>query len=337
MKVFVTGSRGYLGSLVVESLRNSDCYVIGCDIGIARLAEWNDLVAPNEAIGTDFRLLNEEYFARCDYLIHLAAIPNETCAEIQGMKVFEINTKAAIEIAKKAKLAGVKRFIFASSCSVYENSSGFIMNERYPIIPKSLYAISKYKAELGLKKLADKYFNVACLRFATAYGVSPSLRLDLVLNAMTVSSFLDKKIYVYGNPHRYRPFCSAKQISGFISYIAQKKSWPNNYLCLNVGSNRQNYSLSRAAKIVNEVFPESKIIYCKNSNTDTRNYTVDFSLLASSFPSFVIKEDMPDEVRILSDRFKKYGSTKLIQNLHNFNRKYSYSFFVTSLQKTADK
>ena len=325
MKVLVTGSRGYLGTLLVRLLRKNGFFVVGCDIGLASPSEWYSLYSANENLSIDFRFLKNEHLDECDCVVHLAGLPNDACSTLPSIDATAININATIDFATISKFARVKKFIFASSSSVYENSNGTLKKETDLVNPQSFYAKSKYNAELGLKEISSNSFNVACLRFGTAYGHSPSLRMDLVLNAMLFSALSKKKIFIFGDPYRCRPLISANYIVNFLSHVVSTSEWINEYLCLNVGCNQQNYSLFKIAEKVKEFSSKSEIIIQQDKNSDSFDYSVDSSLAKKCFFEFQAIENIEYEIDVLAEHIKEYGISRLEKNMKSFIRKHTYS------------
>jgi nucleoside-diphosphate-sugar epimerase len=262
----MTGHDGYIGSVMKPMLEEAGHKVFGCDT----------FYFSDCAGGSDIRdmLFPVGLF---DAVIHLAALSNDPMGELNPELTFEINQDATVDLAKLALLAGVKRFLFSSSCSVYGASDGMADETTFPK-PLSAYAVSKAKAEVDLLGLASEDFSPVILRNATAFGWSPNFRIDLVLNAMTCAAYTKKHINVVGNGTQWRPLVHVQDIcQAFLLALDAPREKIHNQI-FNVGMN--NYQVKSIARYVKAWFvakgKECKITRSKMSDVDPRSYQVDF-------------------------------------------------------------
>ena len=192
MKVFVTGHKGYIGPHLVSLLKAEKHWVTGCDLGVFEECAWESLPVPDEDIKADFREVRSEDLIGFDCVMHLAAISNDPMGELNPEVTLAINRDGSIDLARKARKAGVSRFLFSSSCSIYGHGVSEELDEDAPLNPLTAYARSKIEAEAGIRELASNSFTPIFLRNATAYGYSPNYRNDLVVNnLLSCAWFLD--------------------------------------------------------------------------------------------------------------------------------------------------
>jgi len=287
MKILLIGNLGYIGPVLVNKLlekkfiESVDGYDNGLFIGcLAHPLKSNDNKISNQYYG-DVRNPKHLNLSVYDAVIYLAAISNDPMGNLYEEATLQINRDAAVNMARMAADAGVKRFLFASSCSVYGAGGVDAKTEDSSINPLTAYARSKVDAEELLSKLANENFNVICFRFATACGASPRLRLDLVLNDFVASAILTKTIKILSNGEPLRPLISVEEMSEAFSWgvLVPKNSIPN-YLTLNTGFNSWNFSVKEIAEQVNFKFPKTKVEINLDAPEDKRSYKVNFDKYA---------------------------------------------------------
>lgn len=310
MKVLLTGDRGYIGTVMKEYLRLHGHSVVGLDTNYFTFCVMGDFRIPEMTehhIDKDIRDVVEEDLKGFDAVIHLAALSNDQMGEIDNSLTEDINLNATTALAINAKRAGVKRFIFASSCSVY-GASDLIRNEGSMPAPITTYAKCKLEAELAIKQLASKDFTPAILRNATVFGFSPRLRNDLVVNTMTCRAFTDTKIQVNGDGKLWRPLVHVKDVARAFLIMLEADKDKVHGKTFNVGFNTENYQIGKIAKIVQK-YVRSDIVYVPSE--DTRNYHVDFSLIAKTFPEFTAHyRSVEDGIRKLVDVLKDFEALR---------------------------
>jgi nucleoside-diphosphate-sugar epimerase len=288
MKYLITGNMGYLGSVVTSNFKKNynNCEIIGVDSGFFAQCTLDRFLLPeshvNNQFFSDVRNFPLESLKEVDSVIHLAAISNDPMGNEFEILTNDINYKSTIEIAKNAKKAGVKNFVFASSCSVYGFASQSSKTEEDSINPLTAYAKSKIDAERDLLELADENFTITCLRFATACGYSPRLRLDLVLNDFVASALSSGKINILSDGSPWRPLIDVNDMFRAIDWASKRKANSHNnfYLLVNIGSNNFNYTVLEIAQEVQKKLPNTIIEINKNAPPDKRSYKVDFTLFS---------------------------------------------------------
>jgi len=276
MKVLVTGNLGYVGNVLTRMLLEQKIDVVGCDTGFYPQGFLN-LPEPNIIqIKKDIRNLSAEDLKGVSSICHLAALSNDPLGEINPNLTEDINYNATIRLAKLAKETKVEKFIFSSSCSSYGMNENTV-NEESELAPLTAYAKSKVNSEKEISKLSDNNFCTTNLRSATAYGLSNSIRLDLVVNNLTCSAFTTNHVKLLSDGTSWRPLVHVEDMSNaFISVLNAKNSEVNNQ-AFNVGTNQDNYTVREIAQKVEQVVPNSTITYAKDANKDSRSYKVDFS------------------------------------------------------------
>lgn len=286
MRVLVTGHNGYIGSVMVRVLQEAGHTVVGLDtyyFGDCTLGEPDTDI---EAICKDIRDVTVDDLRAFDAVIHLAALSNDPLGELKPDWTYDINHRASVRLAKVAKEAGVQRFLFASSCSMYGAAGNDILDEEAPLRPLTHYAISKVRTEEDLAMLADQDFSPVFLRNATAYGVSPRLRVDLVLNNLVGWAYTTGKVLIMSDGTPWRPIVHVEDISRAFAVVLVAPREVIHCQAFNVGINGENYQVRQLAQIVQETIPGCKVEYAGQGGPDPRNYRVDFNKLARLVPDF---------------------------------------------------
>jgi nucleoside-diphosphate-sugar epimerase len=284
MNILVTGHRGYIGRVLLPLLHKENYAIRGYDSFYYNKSNEN---IPNiEELNKDIRNIEYEDVKGIDVVIHLAALSNDPLGYYRPSVTYDINNKAAVKIAKIAKRAGVSRFIFTSSCSVYgAKDLEFVTEESRPN-PITPYGESKIIAENEISKLANEEFSPTFLRPGTAYGYSPMLRSDLVLNNLVGWAHLTGKIYLKSDGKAWRPLVHIEDISkAIIAVIKSEKEVVNNQI-FNVGLTEENYRVIDLAEIVEKVVPKSNIVFAENAGSDKRNYRVNCDKIQDIIPKF---------------------------------------------------
>lgn len=290
MKTLVIGNLGYIGPMVAKHFRatHPGSFIAGYDIGyFIQNYTTNGIVGDtllDEQYFGDVRNLDGTILKGFDAVIYLAAISNDPMGNAFEQPTLDINFNAAIEIAVKAKQQGVKYFVFASSCSVYGFADSAPRTELSEVNPLTAYAKSKVNAEKGLEPLADKNFQVTCLRFATACGFSDRLRLDLVLNDFVASAIADKKITILSDGTPWRPLIHVKDMARAMDWAIQRKAG-GEFLIINTGSNQWNYQVKELAEAVQKHFTDVDVSINTNAAPDKRSYKVSFDLYEKLAPN----------------------------------------------------
>lgn len=302
MRIFLTGNEGYVGRILSNSLLKENYDVIGCDIGYYP----QDFIDEKQRITTikkDLRDLKRRDLEGCFAVLHLAGLSNDPLGEINSSLTNKINYLETMRLARLSKEAGVERFIFSSSCSAYGANSELV-NEASPLAPITEYAKSKVKSEYELLKLKDDNFSPVNLRNATVYGISPAMRLDLVVNNLTCSAFTTGIVKLMSDGTAWRPLLHIDDMaSAFISVLNAHKDKVSGET-FNVGSNDENYSVREIAEAVEDTISGSRIEYDKSKSKDTRSYKVDFSKINNQI-GFKTKWNLKDGIKQIYEVIKK--------------------------------
>lgn len=307
MKVFVTGHKGYIGVHLVDLLKKAGHHVTGCDLNLYEGCEWETPVLPDVELIQDLRSLTTHDLQGFDCVMHLAAISNDPMGELNAELTYSINREGSIELAQKAKEAGVSRFLFASSCSIYGKGSKLDVSEEDPVAPLTAYAESKIAAEKGIHALADDNFSPVSLRNATAYGHSPMLRIDLVVNNLLACGLARGDIRVMSDGSPWRPLIHCRDIArAFVAFLHAPRSNIHNQI-VNVGSNAENYQVRDVLDKVKKNVPQANVVYTGEVGADPRNYRVNFDLLSKILPDFKLEYDLDKGIEELYDKYKCYN------------------------------
>lgn len=314
MKILVTGNMGYIGPCVINQLRLSyrGSILIGFDIGYFGSCITSDQVLPECRVDLqyfgDIRQFPEEVLDGVDAIVHLAGISNDPIGNRFEEVTLDINYRASIDLAKKAKQAGVKSFVFASSCSMYGAADEWAMTERSPLNPLTAYAKSKVFTERDLEPLASERFTITCLRFATACGWSDRLRLDLVLNDFVAGAIASRRITILSDGTPWRPLVNVKDMARAIDWaVSRGIGCGGGFLAVNVGSNAFNYRVKELAEAVTMVIPDIDISINKDAQPDKRSYRVNFDLFRQLAPAYQTRVSLADSVRELKNGLESIG------------------------------
>jgi nucleoside-diphosphate-sugar epimerase len=312
MRVLVTGNNGYIGTVMVPMLVENGFDVVGFDSDLFETCTFGDENTSKSMQKTpyfkkDIRDADPSDFSGFDAVVHLAALSNDPLGNFNPSITYEINYEASVKLARLAKKAGVKRFVFSSSCSVYGASSSDMVNEKSELNPVTPYGISKVKSEKGISQLADSEFSPTFMRSATAYGVSPMLRFDLVLNNLVAWAYTKGVVFLKSDGSAWRPIVHAEDFSrAFMSVLKAPRDLIHNEV-FNVGRTDQNFRIRAIADIVRETVPGSKIEYAEGAEPDMRSYRVDFSKIAHTLTEFKPEWNARLGAKQLYDTFRKVG------------------------------
>jgi nucleoside-diphosphate-sugar epimerase len=310
MKVLVTGHRGYIGAHLVDLLKQAGHNVTGCDLGLFDGCAWESVVAADRDLQVDVRALTLQDVAGHDCIMHLAAISNDPMGEVDAAETFAINRDASVRLAQLAKQAGVPRYLFAGSCSVYGAGDKMDLEETDPLNPLTAYAKSKIETEQAVSDLADRDFSPAYLRNATAYGHSPMLRVDLVVNNLLACAVATGQIRIMSDGTPWRPLIHCRDIArAFIAFMNAPKEGIHNK-AVNVGGNHENYQVCDIADKVQHLIPGAQITYTGEVGADPRNYRVKFDLLNMLIPDFCLQYDLATGMEELHRKLVDHGFGK---------------------------
>jgi nucleoside-diphosphate-sugar epimerase len=307
MNVLVTGHKGYIGTVLVPLLLQHGHQVTGLDSDLYRRCTFGAEMKPIPEIIKDIRDVEVSELAGFDAILHLAALSNDPLGNINPQLTYEINHVASVRLAKLARQAGVSRFIFSSSCSTYGSAGDDLLTEEAAFNPITPYGHSKVLVEQDVAKLADDHFSPIFLRNATAYGVSPRLRFDIVLNNLVAWAYTTGLVFLKSDGTPWRPIVHIADISlAFLTVLEAPPEKIHNQ-AFNVGRNSENYRVSELAEIVRDTVPGCRIEYAADAGPDKRNYRVDFSKFAKSFPEYKPNWDAHKGALELYAAYQKVG------------------------------
>lgn len=320
MKVLITGIDGYIGTQMSQRLMAAGHEVTGLDSGFYREAWlYNGVKLSPKVITKDTRKVILNDLKGYDAVISLADLSNDPLGNQDPKNTFDINHKAIVRLAKLAKRAGVKKFIYSSSCSIYGVAKDGLVDETSEVFPQTAYAKCKLLVENDLKKLTDKNFTCTYMRNATVFGASPRMRFDLVVNNLSGIAWTEKEIRLSSDGTPWRPLVHILDVcEAFLAVLEAPKKLVQNQI-FNIGSSNGNYQVKDIAKIVGKVFPGCKVTLGK-SDGDTRSYKVSFDKLKKTFPKLKIKKTVEDGAKELKEIFEKIQMTKEVYEFRGFTR-----------------
>jgi nucleoside-diphosphate-sugar epimerase len=307
MKVLVTGNRGYIGAHLVGLLKEAGHHVTGCDLGLFDGCAWDSVPEPDRELVCDVRSLTPRDLEGFDCVMQLAAISNDPMGDLDPEITRDINARGSIALARKAKAAGVPRYLLSSSCSIYGKADDRALGEEDALNPVSVYAESKIVAERGIAELADADFTPAYLRNATAYGYSPMLRIDLVVNNLLACAVAKGDIRIMSDGTPWRPLIHCRDIAhAFVAFLEAPRDAIHNQ-SVNIGGDAENYQVRDIADLVRGLVPEASIVYTGEVGKDPRDYRVDFSKLGRLLPKFRLEYTLPAGMEQLLAEFRDRG------------------------------
>jgi nucleoside-diphosphate-sugar epimerase len=310
MKVFVTGHCGYIGAHLVELLKAAGHWVTGCDVKLFDGCAWEPVVAPDAELVQDVRSLTAADLDGHDAVCHLAAISNDPMGDLNPEITLGINRDASVRIAKLAKQASVGRYLFSGSCSVYGQGDKLDLEETDPLHPLTAYARSKIETEEQVSPLADDGFTPVYLRNATAYGHSPMLRIDLVVNNLLGSALSYGEIRIKSDGSPWRPLIHCRDIAhAFVALLDAPREKVHNQ-AINIGGNRENYQVRDVGDLVARLIPSATIAYTGEVGEDPRNYRVNFDKLGRLLPDFQLEYTLEKGMEELHRKMVDHGFGK---------------------------
>jgi nucleoside-diphosphate-sugar epimerase len=291
MRILVTGSHGYIGSVLAPQLMQAGHDVTGLDTRYYDGCDFGQDITPSDTVRMDVRDVTVTDLEGFDAVVHLAALSNDPIGDLNEQWTYDINLNATLGIARAAKEAGVRRFVFASSCSMYGAADGDdLLDENAPLRPLTAYAESKVRAEEGLSGIGDQDFEVVSMRNATVYGVSPRLRLDIVLNNLAGWAHTTGRIRLLSDGRSWRPLIHVRDLSRVALTMLEAPGDVVRGQAFNVGSAEQNYLIRDLANVLADV-TGCEVEFASDASPDPRSYRVDFSLLEQTFPSLRFEWD----------------------------------------------
>jgi len=307
MRVLLTGHHGYVGSVMAPMLIQAGHEVVGLDTFLYEGSTFGpEVKTPGlTEIRKDVRDLEIRDLDGMEAIIHLAALSNDPLSDINPELTYEINHQASVRLAALAKEVGIQRFLFASSCSNYGAAGDEFMDETSEVNPITAYGKSKVLVEQDVAKLADDDFSPTYMRSATAYGASPRLRFDIVINNLTAWAFTTGRVLLKSDGTPWRPLVHVEDMSrGFIAALHAPRELVHNE-AFNVGQTKENYRIRELAEIVAEVVPGSQVGFASDASPDQRNYRVDCGKIARVLPEFQPEWDVRKGAQQLYEAYQR--------------------------------
>lgn len=306
MRIVVTGHNGYIGSLLVKLLLKKGHEVIGVDTNYFDAScEFYPFRQDIREIPKDIRDLTEEDLQGVEGVCHLAALSNDPLGQFKPELTLDVNYRASVRLAETARKAGVRKFIYSSSCSMYGIAGEEALTEEARLNPVTAYAKSKVLTEQAILPLANEGFSVTTLRNATAYGVSPKLRVDLVINNLVGWAMTTGKIRILSDGTPRRPLIHAEDIARAFVTVLEAPSAVVNRQAFNVGINSENYQIREIAAMVQKRVPHCEVIITGEHGSDSRTYTVNFDKIYRVLPDFKPQWTVPKGIEELLEFYKK--------------------------------
>jgi nucleoside-diphosphate-sugar epimerase len=303
-RILITGHEGYIGAVMVPVLLEAGHTVIGLDTGYFHECTFIPEISRIPAIKKDIRDLELADLDGFDAVVHLAALSNDPLGNLSRAWTEEINFQASVHLARLAKAAGVKRFLFSSSCIMYGMTEAAVVNEDSPLDPKTEYALSKVKSERAIGELAGDGFSPIFLRNGTIYGVSPRMRFDTVLNNLMGAAVATGKVVVHSDGKPWRPVIHVHDVArSFLAVLTAPLEKVHNQ-AFNNGANHLNHRIIELAETVAATVPGCKLEVLSEETADQRTYKADFSKLAQFFPDFKFQWDIKEGAQELFEAFK---------------------------------
>jgi nucleoside-diphosphate-sugar epimerase len=312
MKVLVTGHRGYIGVEMIPVLRAAGHDVVGLDTG---LYDECDFAAPPDEVRemrTDLRDVTPSHLTGFDAVIHLAALSNDPLGDLDPSLTYDINLHASVRLARSAKEAGVRRFLFSSSCSLYGAGGAGILDETAAFHPVTPYGESKVRVEQELSRMADTSCSPVYLRNATAYGVSRRLRADIVVNNLVGHAATTGKVLLQSDGTPWRPLVHLRDIIDAFRACLTAPIETIHDKAFNIGRTSENFRIREVADLVAQIVPGCAVAFAEGASPDTRNYRVDFREAETRLPGYAPRWTLRRGVEEIYDAYRRAGMTRAI-------------------------
>jgi len=310
MRVLITGHNGYIGSVLVPMVRAAGHDVVGLDTFLFEGGTFGPDGSQVDALRMDLRDVQLPDLEGFDAVMHLAALSNDPLGDVNPQCTYEINHVGSVRLARLAKEAGVPRLIFASSCSLYGVAGDEMLTEEAAFNPITPYGVSKVLFERDVSKLADDDFSPTFLRNSTAYGVSPRLRADVVVNNLVAIAFTTGEVLIQSDGTPWRPLVHIEDIArAFLAVLHAPRELVHNE-AFNVGRSEENYRVRDLGELVEQVVPGSKVQYAEGGGPDPRCYRVDCGKLMRTLPEYQPEWTVRRGMQQLRDAFQRNGLTR---------------------------
>jgi nucleoside-diphosphate-sugar epimerase len=331
-RVLVTGTEGYLGSLLAPELIQQGYEVIGLDTGFYKERTlYRDGGTTPMTLTKDLRHVELKDLKDVDAVVHMAELSNDPAGQLAPAITYEINHKGSVHLAELARKAGVKRFVYMSSCSVYGVSEEDHVTEESRLNPQTAYAICKTLVERDVKQLASEGFSPTFMRNATAYGASPRMRFDIVLNNLAGLAWTTNEIKMTSDGTPWRPLVHGLDIARAIIAVLQAPTEAIHDEVFNVGDTSHNYRVREIAEIVGEMFPGCRVSFGP-SGQDNRSYRVSFEKIRKHLPGFRCAWDARRGAKQLYDLFKRIEMTQDVFECRSFTRLKQLEYLIRTQQ-----
>ena len=332
MKVLVTGTEGYLGSLLAPLLLENGHEVIGVDTGFYKVGWlYNGTKLTPKTLNKDIRHLKAQDLEGIDAVVHMAELSNDPTGKLAPHITYEINHKGSVRLANLAKESDVRRFVYMSSCSVYGIATEDYVTEESPINPQTDYAKCKTLVERDVRTLAEDGFSPTFMRNATAYGASPRMRFDIVLNNLSGLAWTTKEIKMTSDGTPWRPLVHALDIcKAIICSLEAPRDLIHNQI-FNVGDSEHNYQIREVSKIIADIFPECQLSF-GTSDGDNRSYRVSFDKINQILPGFKCDWDARKGAKQLYDLFEQIDMSADTFSFRGFTRLEQLKYLIRTQQ-----
>jgi len=309
VKILMTGHLGYIGSVMSPYLRSQGHEIVGLDTGYFEECNLGDPGAIASSIRKDLRDIVPSDLKGFDAVIHLGALSNDPIGNLNESWTQDINHHGSVRLAELSGEAGIRRFLFSSSCIMYGSAAAEVVTEDSPLDPKTEYARSKVKAEMDIRELATDDFSPTYLRNGTVYGYSPNMRFDTVLNNLVGAALTTGKIILFSDGQPWRPVVNIQDLARSFETVLTAPLWSVHNEAFNNGANHLNKRIIELAEFVEEAIPGSKLEIRAEAGADQRTYRADFTKFKDTFPDFEFKWHAKEGAKSLADQLTEFGLT----------------------------